>query len=216
MFPIFLLIAVNTGIFVAAFEITSYSPRTNSNSGITLQEGEALELWCNVDDWWEWCTFTHTASSKSCELDWKWDPYNVTVLDCADFEGRFEYLGDYNNYKCGVRFKDMRPDEGGKWQCNVEEYNDGKGTSRGSNPQDNHEFHVEVQAKTTTTTTTTTTTATTASVADTLALARNATSTAVIVAVSSAAATNSQKTAVALVGLLACGLGVGYPMVLIS
>ena len=102
-------LALHVVAIVRAFQITSQEPRTNSKApGPKYDEGDNVELWCNADDWWEWCKFTHVQTDKKCELDWKKyslldgrrnSVRNVTVLDCADFEGRFEYLGDYDNYK---------------------------------------------------------------------------------------------------------------------
>ena len=103
------ILALHAGlVIVSAFEITSHEPRTNSNSGVKYDEGDDVDLWCTADDWWEWCKFTLVHSDKSCELDWKKYALldgkrtyvrNVTALDCDDFEGRFEYLGDYENYR---------------------------------------------------------------------------------------------------------------------
>ena len=103
------ILALHAGVIsVSAFEITSHEPRTNSNSGIEYDEGDDVELWCNADNYWEWCKISHVESNKSCDFDWKkyalldgsrTTIWNVTVVDCDDFEGRFEYLGDYENYR---------------------------------------------------------------------------------------------------------------------
>ena len=49
------------------------------------------------------------------------------VLNCTDFEGRFEYIGDEGAtvYKCGVRVKNLRPEDFGRWKCDVWQYYDG-------------------------------------------------------------------------------------------
>jgi len=100
------------------FSITSYEPASGSAE---VQEGWPLELWCNVDDWWEWCTFSHLSSNRYCDFQWKSTPYNVTVNEC-DFEGRYEYLGDYDNYKCGIKIYHARIEDSGKWRCDLEQY----------------------------------------------------------------------------------------------
>ena len=41
--------------------IVSFIPESGST---TIEGGESLELWCNVDDHWEWCTFSHVPSGK--------------------------------------------------------------------------------------------------------------------------------------------------------
>ncbi len=37
----------------------------------------------------QWCTFQR--GSRKCEYEWKRTPYNITVLDCNDFQGRAEF-----------------------------------------------------------------------------------------------------------------------------
>ena len=45
------------------FEIASSSPE----SVAVRAEGD-LELWCNADNWWEWCRFVHEPSGRDCDL----------------------------------------------------------------------------------------------------------------------------------------------------
>jgi hypothetical protein len=142
----------------SAFDMKSYSPKSGST---TVKEGEYLDLWCNVNDWWEWCKFTNVPTGKICDLEWKKDLYNVTVLNCADFEGRFEFLGDYNKYKCGVRFFGIKPDEAGKWKCDIESYYAGQTRNYGYKVKRSFDIDVEIKTTTTTTTTTTSTASTT-------------------------------------------------------
>ena len=37
----------------------------------------------------QWCTFKHEETK--CEIEWKYDPYNVTLGECSDFEDRAEF-----------------------------------------------------------------------------------------------------------------------------
>merc|ERR1712038_348370 len=135
-----------------AFKITSFLPESGSTS---VKEGGSLDLWCNADYYWEWCKFTSESSGRWCELQWESAPDNVTVNNCDDFLERFEYLGDYDNYKCGIRIHNVGPDEAGEWTCLLDDY-DGRGYRHGT--QVEKSFNVEVELKKTTTTTTTTTT----------------------------------------------------------
>ena len=50
-------------------------------------------------------------------------------------------------YKCGVRIRDLRPEEAGEWRCEMEEYHDGKGGRRGKSPRDRKSFYIDVEAK---------------------------------------------------------------------
>ena len=40
----------------------------------------------------------------------------MTVNNCDDFKGRFEYLGDYDNYKCGIRISGVEKEDAGAWR----------------------------------------------------------------------------------------------------
>ena len=142
---------------IDAFNITSYLPESGSTD---LEEGDSLDLWCNADDYWEWCKFTNKNSRRWCELQWETEANNVTVNNCDDFKERFEYLGDYDNYRCGLRIYDIHPDESGEWTCKLDDY-DGNGYGFGTQVERSFEVRVKVKTTTTTSTTTTTTTTTT-------------------------------------------------------
>ena len=70
MIPV--ILALHTSVIVSTFEIASHEPKTNSEfgictastgsncqSGVKYDEGDDIDLWCNADDYWEWCKFTH-------------------------------------------------------------------------------------------------------------------------------------------------------------
>ena len=140
---------------VNAFEITSMSAQT-----VKIKEGEDVEFWCKSDEYWEWCEITHVATDTSCEHVWNEDLYNVKVggAGCDDFEGRFEYIGDKGSsvYKCGIKVKNVRPEERGEWRCDITSYYDGYNKWKSYGTTVSKKFNVEVEIKTTTTTTTTT------------------------------------------------------------
>ena len=68
-----------------AFEIYTTSPQS-----ITVSEGGDIDLWCQADDYFEWCDIIHLDSGNTCEYTWNWDnePSYVEVKDCDDYEGR--------------------------------------------------------------------------------------------------------------------------------
>ena len=96
----------------------------------------------------QWCTFKH--AEKMCEIEWKRTPYNVTMGQCNDYEGRVEFKvrifgnnllwscilyfwlkswlyafvlqGDYNNYECGLTVAAATPEDDGEWECDFESY----------------------------------------------------------------------------------------------
>ncbi len=122
-----------------AFRVWNHSPKNISY----LAQGDDITLSCSSDNWWKWCTFKHAESGKVCDFQWKFEPYNVTVLDCDDFAGRFEFVGDYNNYNCAVKLTGMTGQEAGKWRCEMEEF--WKGLQRGAGDIDTVEFEIEVE-----------------------------------------------------------------------
>ena len=67
---------------VSAFDFLEVKPKQ-----VTVKEGGQLELFCKVNDWWEWCTFKHNGNV--CDFMWDQNTYNVTTLDCKAYEGRY-------------------------------------------------------------------------------------------------------------------------------
>lgn len=57
-----------------------------------VQEGGTVELNCNVDGPFEWCTFRR-HDGKVCDFEWKRKSWLVEVVDCKDFKGRFAITG---------------------------------------------------------------------------------------------------------------------------
>merc|ERR1711997_6871 len=98
-------------------------------------------------------------NDKICDFEWKRDVWNVTVADCADYEGRFVWSGNYDYYKCAITINNVKPEDTGAWSCEMESYAAGKYRGYGYNVT--AKFDIAVEVKTTTTTTTTTTLTTT-------------------------------------------------------
>ena len=73
----------------------------------TVEEGGTIELYCAVDDWWEWCTFRR-GDAAICDFEWRKDVANVTVADCDAFAGRYEYFGDYNQGRVSRIYRFMK------------------------------------------------------------------------------------------------------------
>ena len=111
-----------------------------------------MDLWCKTDSYWEWCEITHVPSGNSCEHGWNKNIYNVVELNCTDFEGRFEYIGDRGSsvYKCGVRVKNFRKEDYGEWKCDVWSYYDGSNKWRNYASTTSKSFQVEEEKNATT------------------------------------------------------------------
>ena len=136
------------------FSLTAVKPKT-----VRIVEGQDVDLFCAVDTYYEWCTFVH--NDKKCDFEWKRDVWNLTTLDCADYQDRAHFNGDYNEYNCGIKLKNVKLEDAGLWSCELESYHAGK--YRGYGYQVKGEMVLEVEPKVTTTTTTTTTTTSTTS-----------------------------------------------------
>ena len=76
----------------------------------------------------------------------------MQVANCTAFEDRFEYIGDRGStvYKCGVRIKDFRPEDFGRWWCNVFSYYDGTNKWRTYATAKSKIIHVEEEKNVTT------------------------------------------------------------------
>ncbi|XP_059094922.1 uncharacterized protein LOC131889766 [Tigriopus californicus] len=146
-----LLVILSTSLpQISAFEVTAISPKS-----ISVKEGKDLAIKCVVDDWWEWCTFKH--SGRKCDFEWSNQARNVTVLDCQDFEGRFEFHGRYNNYECGIVLHGVEEADAGEWTCQLENYYRGRYRGYGYNSSAQMIVEVEIEAPVTTKSTITTT-----------------------------------------------------------
>ena len=159
------VLALTATAAVSAFDIVD-----SSSDSIMVKEGEDIELWCSTrwrsDDYWEWCDITHVPSNRTCEhvfdesesTFWE-NVYQIWEKNCSDFAGRFEYIGDKKSsgylYKCGIRLKDIRPEDAGEWKCDITGYYDGydqwKQWQKDQGKTASKSFHVNVTAMTTTT-----------------------------------------------------------------
>lgn len=137
----------------AAFSIS------NGPKEINVKLGEPIKVIFTVDNWYEWCTFTHLE--QSCEIEWKRSPYNVTMGSCDYIDRGAEFRGDYNKYTCGLMIPAATAEDQGEWSVNFESYVNGG--SRGDGNKQSKKYVVNVELPTTTTTTTTTTPTTTTS-----------------------------------------------------
>ena len=102
----FLFVIVSTS---SAFELVKVEPAST-----TVPYGGKLRLTCNPDGYYEWCKFIH--NDKICDFEWKKDVWNITKLDCSDYEGRAHFFGSYDNYECGMELDNVTP-EGKKNGC---------------------------------------------------------------------------------------------------
>ena len=64
------------------------------NTASSSQSPSPSLPWPLIITWWpqialQWCTFKH--ADTMCEIEWKRTPYNVTMGQCDDYEGRVEF-----------------------------------------------------------------------------------------------------------------------------
>ena len=86
-----------------AFELLTVEPKFE-----VIPYGGKLRLTCNADGFYEWCKFIH--NDKICDFQWKRDVWNITTLECSDFEGRSRFVGTYDNYECGMELDNVTPE----------------------------------------------------------------------------------------------------------
>ena len=86
-----------------AFELVTVEPVATE-----IAYGGKLRLTCNPDGYYEWCKFIH--QDKVCDFQWKREVWNITTLECSDFEGRARFVGNYDDYECGMELDNVTPE----------------------------------------------------------------------------------------------------------
>ena len=56
--------------------------------------------------------------------DWNGHEWGAHEDNCDDFEGRVEFMGDYEYHRCGIRLAEARPEDSGEWRCSLRSYYD--------------------------------------------------------------------------------------------
>ena len=112
---------------------------------ISLEEGEDVKLHCAANQNYEWCNFTHSNHYQelyqSCSFQMNRATWNVTTVQCDDFNGRIEF-----NYKtrvqdlfiCEITLKSVTVEDHGIWNCQLSTQTTG---------QDQGEMILEVHPK---------------------------------------------------------------------
>eukprot|EP00092_Neocalanus_flemingeri_P010708 GFUD01011534.1.p1 GENE.GFUD01011534.1~~GFUD01011534.1.p1 ORF type:complete len:336 (+),score=103.19 GFUD01011534.1:39-1046(+) len=141
------------------FKIMSHTQNKQS-----FVPGQTLSLTCKSDSAWEFCLWKHTNSDykevgvRDCLMEWKRAKGGVAVQKChEELTDRISISGDYDNQECGLTITGLEVEDGGSWECEMEEYKFGDWLSGNKH---SHSFNVNVNLRTTTTTSTTTVTST--------------------------------------------------------
>ena len=123
-----ILVLVSFAITVASndFSISDYGPK---NATISIKQGETLKLFCEPNDGWFKCKFTHENNGKSCKIFSDED-----ASECENGIGKM-YITDTS---CIIEVKNLKKEDDGKWTCEITDAN---------SKSDTHEFVVAVQDK---------------------------------------------------------------------
>eukprot|EP00092_Neocalanus_flemingeri_P076628 GFUD01095059.1.p1 GENE.GFUD01095059.1~~GFUD01095059.1.p1 ORF type:complete len:301 (+),score=88.35 GFUD01095059.1:36-938(+) len=157
MIPLLITIYVLSQIDLSnTFRIVSYTQNEQS-----FVPGQTLSLTCKSNSAWEFCLWKHTNSDykevgvRDCLMEWKRAKGGVSVEKChAELTDRVSISGDYDNQECGLTITGLEVEDGGSWECEMEEYKFGDWASGSKHSQN---ISVSVEYKTTTTTLKTTT-----------------------------------------------------------
>ena len=90
---------------------------------LVVVEGGQFQLLCEVDNWYNYCTFKHNG--KICDFEWNGNGIgNFTVAECKNYENRMDFSGTYpvwiGPWICAVNITDVRFEDAGAWSCEVE------------------------------------------------------------------------------------------------
>merc|ERR1719508_629782 len=100
---------------------TSVAIKILQEVGSSVKEGDSLTIFCQVDVWYEWCTFRHNGNI--CDFEYsKYSVDEVEAINCADYADRVTFVGDYRQSECGITIEDATPEDAGEWTCEFEEY----------------------------------------------------------------------------------------------
>jgi len=153
----------------SAFLMTRVDP-----GSVLVSPGERVELLCQVDTHYEYCTWTNPRG-ETCDFEWKRKVGNITMQECM-FPDRIAFHGQYNDKECGIALITRTMDQG-QWSCEMEDYV--LMGRRGSGARTTGTVSIMVRSPSTTTTTTST--STTTSITTSTTTTRSTTSTPTIV-----------------------------------
>ena len=100
-------------------------------NAIESTEGKDVTFSCSAKRGFQWCTFKH--QSRECHFErkyvnWRW---NLTTLECADYENRIKLVHSKSNYyKCVIKLKNATAQDAGKWVCELEPFHKYRGLGK--------------------------------------------------------------------------------------
>ena len=59
------------------------------------------------------------SGKEICKIEWRRNEWNVTLNSC---DSRATFIGDYNQFECGIELSDVTVQEAGLWSCHMEAY----------------------------------------------------------------------------------------------
>ena len=62
--------------------------------------------------------------------------------ECPEYANRMEWSGNYDYYGCAVTIKDAKPEDAGKWVCELESYVSGYYRGYGYNVTANYDIEI--------------------------------------------------------------------------
>jgi len=143
---IFLLFIVKT---VYSFKII-----LTTQNDQNFSPGETLNMVCKSDTHWEFCQWRNRgenqeeSEARECLMEWKRAKGGVAVQSChEDLASRVSVTGNYEENECGLEVTGLVEEDGGIWECEMEEYKFGDWAS-GRKHKEN--FTVSVKDRTTT------------------------------------------------------------------
>ena len=97
------------------FKIIEMFPKTR----LRLKEGDSIVLKCVGNYKLDKCKFEHF--DKFCQFEFLTNSTTATMIkSCSEhFNGRVEFIGNYENNKCAIKIKYAEIQDGGDWSCQL-------------------------------------------------------------------------------------------------
>ena len=120
------------------FKIIEKFPKTR----LRMKEGDSIVLKCVGNYKLNSCKFQHFG--KLCQFELHNSTTTTMMKSCTEnFNGRIEFIGNYENNNCAIKIRSAEIQDGGEWSCQLSPQN----VKNGNEVQSKMKFYLNVNEK---------------------------------------------------------------------